>query len=329
MRICSRCVLPETFPGISFDSEGTCSFCKSAADALRDDQKRSLEKRFLEAIDRVRGVSPFDCIVAYSGGKDSSYLLDLLVTQYDLKVLAVTFDNWFLSEMAFSNMRSITRSLNVSHMVIRPPYELMKALFREASQRELYSRKSLERASTICTTCISFVRFSCLRTAMEKGVRLVVFGFNPGQAPESAAIIATNGALLQALQQAVYGPISKIVGNAAQPFFLEKEHFDSKSRFPCIVNPFTFVDYREENIFSRIRQIGWQQVTDTDENSTNCLMNSYANLLHYGKYGFHPYASEIANMVRRGRMDREEGLSRIKPPEVNQIVTTVSKQLNE
>jgi len=27
MKICKTCVLPETFPGISFDEEGRCSYC--------------------------------------------------------------------------------------------------------------------------------------------------------------------------------------------------------------------------------------------------------------------------------------------------------------
>lgn len=327
-RICTRCVLPETFPGISFDDQGICSFCQSARNSS-EDEKPNLEKKFLETIDQVRGKSIFDCVVAYSGGKDSSYLLDLLVTQYNLKALAVTFDNWFLSDQAFANMRSVTQNLSVSHIIIRPPYGMMKSLFHEASRRELYSRKSLERASTICTTCISFVRSACLRTAIEKEIPLVIFGFNPGQIPEGAAIIKTNAALLRSLQKVIYGPISSIVGDAALPFFLEEKHLASMDRFPYIANPFAFVDYQEEKVYSRIRQIGWQQVSDTDVNSTNCLLNSYANVIHYDKYGYHPYTLEIANMVRKGKLNRDEGLTRLHPPPENQLVAAIARQLDE
>jgi tRNA(Ile)-lysidine synthase TilS/MesJ len=205
----------------------------------------------------------------------------------------------------------------------------MKELFHTASNEELYSRKSLERASTICTTCISFVRFSCLRTALEKDIPLVVFGFNPGQMPEGAAIVKTNAALLRSLQQSIYGPISAIVKDEARAFFLEEKHFTSGCRFPHIANPFAFVDYEEERIYTRIRQVGWQQVADTDENSTNCLLNSYANVVHYQKYGYHPYVSEVAKMVRKGEINREEGLRRVRPPQANQLVMAISRQLNE
>ena len=329
MKVCSKCVLPETFPGVSFDNQGLCIFCQIAEKSPRDDKRPRLEKRFLEVIDQVRGMSLFDCVVAYSGGKDSSYLLDLLVSRYDLKVLAVTFDNWFLSEMAFHNIRAITKSLNVGHMVIRPPYELMKGLFSEASNRELYPKKSLERASTICTACMSFVRFVCIRTAIEKDIPLVAFGFHPGQIPENAAIVKTNAALLKSFQQAIYDPISSIVKDAARPFFLEEKHFASKNQFPYIANPFALIDYREEDVFLRIRQMGWKRVNDTDENSTNCLLNSYSNLIHYRNYKYHPYASEIANMVRKGQIDRDEGLRRLHPPRVNRVVRAIAKLLND
>ena len=329
MKICSKCVLPDTFPGISFNSSGICVFCDAIEKSVQSGRTKDLERKFLEVVERNRGTSLFDCVVAYSGGKDSSYLLDLLVGKYDLKVLAVTFDNWFLSDRALSNIRVVTKALDVSHILIRPPYGLMKRLFHKASKEELYSRKSLERASTICTTCISFVRFSCLRTALEKDIPLVVFGFNPGQMPEGAGIVKTNAALLRALQHSIYGPISAVVNDEARAFFLEERHFSSGCRFPHMANPFAFVDYREEEIYARIHQVGWQQVVDTDENSTNCLLNSYANVVHYNKYGYHPYVSEIAKMVRRGEIDRAEGLRRVKAPQVNQLVMAISRQLNE
>jgi len=28
MRLCTRCILPETLPGIHFDEEGVCQYCR-------------------------------------------------------------------------------------------------------------------------------------------------------------------------------------------------------------------------------------------------------------------------------------------------------------
>src|SRR5262249_46751220 len=68
LRRCTRCVLPETFPFISFDEHGVCNICNDykplqpmGTDAL------------LKAIEKYRkntGVA--DCILPFSGGRDSS-----------------------------------------------------------------------------------------------------------------------------------------------------------------------------------------------------------------------------------------------------------------
>ena len=46
--------------------------------------------------------------MAYSGGKDSSYTLKLLRERYDLKILAFTLDNHFVSPVAWKNIDAIT-----------------------------------------------------------------------------------------------------------------------------------------------------------------------------------------------------------------------------
>ncbi len=74
-------------------------------------------------------------------------------------------------------------------------------------------------------------------------------------------------------------------------------------------------------------EIGWEKPDDTDPNSTNCLLNAFANNVHRKAYGFHPYVWEIANMVRQGVMTREEGLEKIEPPENPKMVSLIEKQL--
>jgi hypothetical protein len=71
-------------------------------------------------------------------------------------------------------------------------------------------------------------------------------------------------------------------------------------RFPYNVHPLAFLDYNEERIIKEIGEIGWKAPDDTDSNSTNCLLNAFANDVHIKRFKFHPYVWEIANMVRAG-----------------------------
>ena len=79
MKICSQCVLPETFPGIQFDDDGVCQYCRSGESIDRNAIRKETEA-FLSSI---RGGAPqYDIVVAYSGGKDSTYALKYLAAGY-------------------------------------------------------------------------------------------------------------------------------------------------------------------------------------------------------------------------------------------------------
>jgi len=114
-------------------------------------------------------------------------------------------------------------------------------------------------------------------------------------------------------------------------FFLEERYFARTSSqsyvFPYIVHPLAFMDYNEEQILSSIKELGWVNPTDTDANSTNCLLNGFANEVHINKFKFHPYAFEIAGLVRQGYMTREEGLRKLSIPPDPEIIEYVKKKL--
>ncbi len=312
MNTCKKCILPDTFPGVTFDNDGVCNHCRNFQGIeILQSHKKEYEEKFLELVDRYRNQGSYDCLMAYSGGKDSTYTLKLLRDHYNLRVLALTIDNGFVSEQAFRNMCNVTENLGVDHLIFKPRFDLMKKIFRGAAENDIYSKKTLERASTICTSCIGIVKSATLKTALEKGIMLIGFGWSPGQAPVQSSVIRTNPALIKATQAATQGPLSRLAGDEVNSYFLEERHFANAEGFPYNVHPLAFLKYDEEEIIRDISQIGWQMPDDTDSNSTNCLLNAFANDVHIRRFNFHPYVWEIANMVREGAMGREDGYKKI------------------
>ena len=315
-RLCTNCLLPSTFPGISFDDKGICNHCQRyRGKKATDKQKKKYEGKFLKLIEEKRKNSDYDVIVAFSGGKDSTYTLDLLVNRYRLRVLAATLDNSFISPKALQNIGIVCGNLGVDNLLVRPNPNMLRKIFSTAARQELFSTKTLERASSICTSCITFVKGMVLRTALEKNIPFVGWGWSPGQAPIQASVMKTNAALMKNTQQATFKPLLKIAGDAILPYFVTEEQFSHPEKFPWNVHPLAFLDYDEDKIIQRIIELGWEKPDDTDPNSSNCILNAYANYVHRSKYGFHPYVWEIANMVREGVMTRQEGLEKIEPEE--------------
>ena len=330
MNICTRCILPESFPGITFDEKGVCNHCRSyKPETVGHEAKKQYEDKFIALAAEHRNPKGYDVLMAYSGGKDSTYTLDLFVNRYHLTVLALTFDNSFISERSFVNMNSVTEALGVDHLILRPNPGTLKKIFQVAAQRELYSPKAMERASTICTSCIGMVKGVMLRTALEKGIPFVGFGWSPGQAPLQASVMRTNPGLSKMTQKAIQEPLCSVVtdGQALSPYFVAEEQFSVPEKFPWNVHPLAFLDYDEEKIIARNRELGWEKPLDTDTNSTNCLLNAYANEVHVNRYGFHPYVWEIANMVRIGVMTREKGLEKFEQGENSALVKYAKERL--
>lgn len=329
MKICTSCILPESFPGISFDEQGICNFCRSyKPETVSLEVKKQYEDKFVALASEHRNPKGYDVLMAYSGGKDSTYTLDLFVNRYALKVLALTFDNTFISERSFVNMNSVTEALGVDHLILRPNPGTLKKIFQVAAARELYSPKAMERASTICTSCIGLVKAVILRTALEKGIPFVGFGWSPGQAPLQASVMRTNPGMLRMTQKAILEPLSSVAGEASLgQYFVTEDQFAVPDKFPWNIHPLAFLEYDEEKIIARNRELGWEKPLDTDANSTNCLLNAYANEVHVNRYGFHPYAWEIANMVRSGAMTREKGLEKFENGENSALVKYARERL--
>ena len=326
--LCTNCILPSTFPGISFDDNGVCNHCQryKGEDAILASQQK-YEKKFLDLLAKHDRKGTYDVIVAYSGGKDSTYTLDVFVNKYKLNVLALTFDNTFISPRAIENISNVCGNLGVDTLVVKPNPAILRKIFGVAARQELYSMKTLERASTICTSCIGFVKGIVLRTALEKKIPFVGFGWSPGQAPVQASVMRTNPAMVQNTQKAIIQPLLEIAGEAILPYFVTDEQFADKDNFPHNIHPLAFLPYDEEDIKKKIGAYGWVKPDDTDPNSSNCTLNAFANQVHRNRYDFHPYAWEIANMVRTGVLSRAEGREKIEIPEDKEMVSFAMEQL--
>jgi acyl-CoA synthetase (AMP-forming)/AMP-acid ligase II len=329
--ICTKCILPASFPGISFDDAGFCNHCRRGRSRQATEaMKEKYEQKFTQLLETERKTTSYDLLMAYSGGKDSTFTLDILVNRYGLRVLALTFDNTFISRQAFLNMTKVCDTLGVDHLIHRPIRDMLRHIFKVSAREELYPPKSLERASTICTSCSGLLKAIILRTAIEKDIPFVGFGWSPGQAPIQASVMKTNATLMNETQKAIHGTLHKITGDTIDPYFVTAEQLSTPEKFPWNIHPLAFLDYNEEKIIERNNQLGWRKPEDTDPNSTNCLLNAFANQIHLEKHNFHPYVWEIANMVRDGVMGKDEGMEKIyNQPENQELIDYVRQELGE
>jgi tRNA(Ile)-lysidine synthase TilS/MesJ len=280
-----------------------------------------------EAFDKYRD-RPYQVLLAYSGGKDSTFAMQTLREKYGVSVLAMTFDNGFLTERSFENMREATARLQVDSITIRPALSRLAAIFTLAAEKEIFPKKALERASSVCTACIGLVKAAAYREAIDRQIPYICFGWTPGQAPVKSPVLKLDSRMILATQRQIFTPIVQNLGESYQRYFSDPDWLAARSAdIPALVYPLVFSRYSEEEIFSSISKLGWRKPGDTDSNSTNCLLNSLANDIHMRSYGFNPYSFEIAGLVREGYLERDEGLERLALSGDGSVVAEVRDKL--
>mgnify|MGYP000915574998 FL=1 len=114
LRRCTRCVLPETFPFITFDEDGVCNYCHHYT-KMNPKGEEALRAAF-EPHKKPDG--SLKCLVSFSGGRDSSYALHYVSKVLGLDTIAFTYDWGVVPELAHRNQKRMCEKLGVEQIKI-------------------------------------------------------------------------------------------------------------------------------------------------------------------------------------------------------------------
>lgn len=134
MQYCKRCVYPQITVNLGLDEFSVCSSCITFEkfNALTSDFWTKRKAKFEEAVKNIlkNNKGDYDCIIPVSGGKDSYYQTHIMVAEYGLKPLLVTYHgNNYLPEANYNRDR-MRHVFNVDHLVFGPSVEILKKLNR-------------------------------------------------------------------------------------------------------------------------------------------------------------------------------------------------------
>lgn len=111
LKRCTNCILPETMPFISFDTQGICNYCRNHIPRTRKGNSFKLPSDFKASQDP-------NIVVSLSGGRDSCYALHLAKKEYGLKPIAISYDWGMITDLGRRNQARLCGSLGVEHILI-------------------------------------------------------------------------------------------------------------------------------------------------------------------------------------------------------------------
>lgn len=115
LKRCSKCLLPETFPFIQYNTQGVCNYCEKYV--VKD--LGSKEEEFKELMKQYRSKdgSP-DCIIPFSGGRDSSYGMHYIVKELGLNPITYTYDWGMVTDLARRNIARVCGKLGIENIIV-------------------------------------------------------------------------------------------------------------------------------------------------------------------------------------------------------------------
>src|SRR5690606_6576892 len=153
----------------SFDDHGVCNICREF-EAYKDKIEAYFkdEEAFAQLTKSMKGEGQYDCLLLYSGGKDSTYVLYKLI-DHGLRVLTYTFDNGYISKTAFSNSEATAKKLGVENIIVTS--KIMRKVCAESRHTNCSS----------CHGCWHAINTLGVQVASEHSIRHVVSGLSRGQ----------------------------------------------------------------------------------------------------------------------------------------------------
>ncbi len=324
MKRCTRCVIPETAPNVSFDENGVCSYCASykTPPLLGEEKLRAL----LDA-QRKPG-KKYDCAIGISGGRDSSYTTLKLVKDYGMKVLALNYDNPFVDPQAVENIDNMADILNID--VIR--YTLKNKIHERTFRSNLLAwlkKPSAGMIPMLCIACKNYIP-PMIRYSKKHDIQCVVMGgttFENVSFKRELINVSRDADYKNTYLSGLYGMVKETLKNPSYysphcvPIMVKGYFYgDQYALGPRLFAPdiafyhlFDYIPWQETDILSRIRgEIAWKHPEKFVSTwRFDCKICHLKKLLYLKTIGMGENEDFYSKMIRDGVITRDEIMERL------------------
>jgi hypothetical protein len=316
LKRCSRCVLPETYPGITFNEQGVCNYCLAhrKARCRGEGELRDLVEAHRDS-DRE-----YDCIVALSGGRDSAFVAHYAVEVLNLRVLAYTVDNGFMPEQTRQNARNVADLLGIDHVTEKHDYV-------EKSVRHVISswmrKPSPAMVAFLCTGCrTGYVRGLVKAVRNDRTLPIITGAGEPDRSFAERLLSPTNsrkkkiplmlGFSMEIARNPFYALSPRCMLGFAEEFFYR--FWLKGGRKSLLMIPlFKFMRWDEGAILSLIQdELKWRRPSESSSSwRSDCEISILKDFLHRETLGFTKHDELLSGMIREGMTTREVALQRL------------------
>lgn len=308
--VCTNCVMDTTDSAITFAEDGVCDHCRDFENNVKpnwhtDEQGRAQLAPIIEQVRAAGKGQDFDCILGLSGGLDSSYMLHLLVKEYDLRPLVFHVDGGWNSDLAVSNIQMLVEKLGVDLFTEVIDWEDMRD-FQLAFFKSGISQIDIPQDHAFVATLYKF--------ANKYGVKHIMNGGN----------ISTE-CVRNPLEWLYYGTDMWLINDIRKQFctrplnnypfssvLFHKFYLRYLKRVQ-VVRPLNYMPYSKELAINTLRdEYGWRAYPQKHFESR--FTKFFEGYWMPTRFGYDTRKVQFSSLILTEQMTREEALEKLKMP---------------
>jgi tRNA(Ile)-lysidine synthase TilS/MesJ len=319
---CKKCLLPVNYLNIEIDNEGVCQHCREFTPINYLGTEKLLED--IQPALKMNKSEKYNCVVGFSGGRDSTYLLWYVVKILKLRPLAVFSDDLFIPDIALQNMETTCKILNVELRNIK--HDNLKRCINHHLSAWI---KRPVPESLMFINVGERIGYETLveKEAIKEGVHLIFGGRTPIQSSEKykKKLIQFNNKggrlswILGYLKQVTLNP--RLIMN----FFCLKTQYKEfmvtlwKKRLIrkhnlTIIHPFyKYIRWVEEELEKILfNELKWV-IPEGVKNSARfgCEVDTLRQFLYYRTLGYNDTHVDLSYLIRDQQISKQEALDKL------------------
>jgi len=323
LKRCTKCLLPETMPFIEFDNEGVCNYCLNyqKSEVLGEEKLRYELSKY--KLNKKRA----DCIVAFSGGRDSSYALHYVKKVLKLNPVAFSYDWGMLTDLGRRNQARMTGKLGIEHILVsadirkkrenirknvlawlKKPHLGTVPLFMAGDKQYFYYLNKLRKDTGI--DLVIYAANSLERTDFKYGFADVQtgsdrsMGYKQIYKAKALKLLLFYSKQLISNRAYINSSLLDSFGAYISSFFVPKDHLFL----------YNYIKWDEEVIESTLaKDYNWELASDT---KTSWRIGdgtaSFYNYIYYTIAGFTENETFRSNQIREGLITREDAMKLVR-----------------
>jgi hypothetical protein len=333
IKYCTNCFLPSIKPDLLFHNNGKCAACISFEERISVDWEKR-KKEFVELVSFIpkKSKSHWDCLVPVSGGKDSTIQV-LKILELGFKPLCVTATTCDLTPIGRKNIENI-KQFGVDYIEFTP----------NPTVRRKLNKIGLEQVGDISWPEHVGIFTIPIQAAVQYEVPLVIWGENSQNEYGGPAASAKNNVLTRRWLEEFGGMLGLRVSDMSDAFGIPDTDLlpyryptDSELTRVGVTGLFLGHYFPWDGLSNYIlaQAKGFSSYGKVIEGSVVDYENldNYQTGIHdyfkFLKYGFGRATDIVSLHMRRGRINREQGLDLIKQHDGRYPHSYLGKPLSE